>query len=471
MSRSLALFALVVTSLLGLVAVLVIGRSPAPPPSPNLFTFKPSEVRSLDISRADGTRDIIEPGAEPDTWIVRSIDRPGTPDRRWSILPARMRGAVRLLADARSLAETPPHESTADTTVVASLAGGRAASIAFSGSPLGGRIHARAFEGTVFRAVQTDANLADIFARRGVAEWLDPAPFSWVSGQPARITISSGKNPPIVLARVGASWAMTSPLEVKANPQAVANLIQSLGSLAFSRFETESSFGLDRAMGGEFTVEVETDLPGLTAEGHRTVRRQTLMVVPGGEGDQIKVWAITSTEVGPESNEYRGRIAGTIPAAALAPARDSYISLVLATSLELPAADVGSVTFLHAEAASAPPTTLARKAGVWHRGQSPLSPSDAQNLQTLLVLLAQSPALRTFDRLPAESSLFAIADVKGLSDQPLAVLRLYTAPAPAPAGAPSTGREILVVQNGQLCRVYNPENLPELLAWIRALTP
>ena len=129
MSRSLALFAVILTCLLGLVAVLILGRTPPPPLSPNLFTFKPSEVLSLDISRADGTRDIIEPGAEPDTWIVRSIDRPGTPDRRWSILPSRMRGAVRLLADARSLAETPPHESTADTTVVAALTGGRAASL------------------------------------------------------------------------------------------------------------------------------------------------------------------------------------------------------------------------------------------------------------------------------------------------------------------------------------------------------
>ncbi len=469
MSRSLALFAVILTCLLGLVAVLILGRTPPPPLSPNLFTFKPSEVLSLDISRADGTRDIIEPGAEPDTWIVRSIDRPGTPDRRWSILPSRMRGAVRLLADARSLAETPPHESTADTTVVAALTGGRAASLAFSGSPLGGRIHARAFEGTVFRAVQTDANLAEIFARRGVAEWLDPAPFSWVSGPPARITISGGKNPPIVLARVGAYWAMTSPLEVKANTQAVANLIQSLGSLAFTRFEAESSFGLDRAMGGEFTVEVETDLPGLTSEGHRTIRRQTLMVVPGGEGDQIKVWAITSTEVGPDSREYRGRIAGTITAGSLGPARDSYIAYTLATSLDLPAADVGSIKFIQAE--SATPITLARKAGVWHRGESPLSTADAATLQTLLVLLAQSPALRTFDRLPAESTLIALADVKGLSDQPLAVLRLYAALAPAPAGAPASDREILVVQNGQLCRVYNPEKLPELLAWIRALSP
>ncbi len=107
------------------------------------------------------------------------------------------------------------------------------------------------------RVISTDDALHALIVSQDPRRWRDPALFAGLSPEIERIELTQGDRT-IDLVRQGAAWSMVAPLRTRADPEAVARLIDALGRVRADAFVADIAgdardalvrFGLDTPAG------------------------------------------------------------------------------------------------------------------------------------------------------------------------------------------------------------------------------
>ncbi len=466
MSTRAVLIALGLAALLSIITAVALrpkGVDSRPKP---IISGDLAACRSFKAVHADGSRQEFELHPVSGEWIMRSFDTSGMQTFRWPANEGRIKGALRMLAEAQTMGVILGGDERKGTVVEFAIGTGQSFSLAMEPDGLGGRVAARVSQtGSPQRRVFIAADIAELFRPQGLAEWRDTGLVSTQLGDPSRIKISRGDRT-LSLARVGKNWSIRKPLSVPADARAVLKVISAIAKLRVDRFEGS----VDAAAAAvELVIVVETDLPaGKGGEESRRTARETLKFFCKNATDEL--WnAVVSSQFGDSPvSSFRGNASGPIQSATLRamsvdPA--DYASRIAFT--DFTQADVAAIAL--GKVGSSTPHVLVRKGTAWADaalGQD-LAASDQARVVALLTLLCQTPANVAVLAEPAGSTPVSELTLRSSSGQILGVVKFLQPGPPPRAAAPPPGKPLLWLKNGPVWRGYEVAD-PGLFDWILA---
>lgn len=425
-----------------------------------------SACKAFKATHADGSRQEFALDATSGEWIMSSFDKAGVGGRNWSVPESRVKGALRMVGEARTMGVILGGDQRPGTTVEFTLGAGPAASLWLEPDGLGGRVGAKLLQdGSPERRFFVPTEIAELFRPQNLAEWRDTGLISTQLGDPSRIAIKRGDRS-LKLARVGKNWSIQEPLGVAADTKSVLKLISTIAKLRLDRFEgSAQGSGLEP----ELLLVVETDLPPGKGGEQRLTASETLRFSCRTPSDEL--WnAVVESRLGEREGKpqvFRGDAAGPIQSAALRamsvdPA--DYASRVMFA--EFSQADIATVTL--GKMAGTTPFELARRGTNWvdvGAGQE-LTPGYQAQLGVLLTLMCETPAGAVRVGPPEGAIPAAELTLKSPSGQTMGVAILATLPQ-SPDRNSGPGKTLLWFGNGQVWRGIEPAQ-PGLSDWILA---
>ncbi|MEK6703568.1 MAG: hypothetical protein AABZ53_15005 [Planctomycetota bacterium] len=425
-----------------------------------------SLCKAFKATHADGSRQEFALDVLSGEWIMSSFDKAGVGGRDWSVPESRVKGALRLLDEAKTLGIILGGEERQGTSVEFSLPTGPPVTLLLEPDGLGGRVAAKiSQDGTPERRVFVPTSIAELFRKENLAEWRDTGLLSTQLGDPSRIAINR-RDRQLKLTRVGKNWSVQEPLGVPADTRSVLKLISAIAKLRLDRFESGPQ---DRSAPPELSLTIETDLPpGKGGGEERLTASETLRFWCRDPGDEL--WhAGVESRVGVREQApqiLRGNAAGPIQSASLRsisldPA--DYVSRI--AFAELSQADIASISL--GKIGGTTPGVLTRRGTSWSDGTpgAELSTGDRAKVAALLTLICETPASAV--RLdPPGTAATAELTFRSASGQSLGVA-IFALPPQAPERNSSPDKPLLWFGNGQVWRGYDPGE-PGLSDWILA---
>jgi hypothetical protein len=401
-----------------------------------------------------------------------------------------VRGVLRLIADLDAT-EAVSDEAlpTKETRVTFAIDGVGERTFRVSGEVLGGRVLVHVEDPTGPTARLADAGLAKLFEREGVQSWRLPGAVQRMPDDISRVRLeSAGRR--VTVGRVAGRWKLFEPIAVPGNAQVCGTLLGQIHTLAAKRFidddsETDAALGLaspNAFIGTECDIRTASGAGG-DAGVTRLVLQHELRI--GGQADPGATTIYASAAafwLDPSTNTRRpawGPQRLVLTRADLDVITADPTPYVSRTAVQEVVEDVAGVIFSPLPPPEDRGASLRRSdRDIWwsrsidgwrvrtaDNSERDPSDEDRAELERWLVLLCAGPA----DHLSLDGSVvfdtLAYATVLGRSDAPLETVTIGAIPE---GGALPAG---IVVQTGNIMRVYRPKHWKELDAWLRAKLP
>lgn len=439
--------AIAVIIALGLIALAIIllrsGSSPpavqSPTAAPPALAITGDEVSALAISWKSETHSLMRD--DRGGWSI------GLSGGSWPIDPQPVDTLLRLLtsltADDSVKGQSPPAPADRLDIRVTTTAAAAPATLSFSGAPVAGRVLALR-DGAPFG--MADARILELCTRPGPLEWrsLMLIPDRDARGA-ARLAITTASGDSIELARLDGVWRMRRPMSARANPEAVAALLDRLASTRISEFLSPAgapSLQMGRA-GASRTIELAWDQRSARPDGSlatTTITRRIVFGEPGSANTRDRVRASVD---GPARLDVA--LGAEVPLA-ISTAPRNYLADTATTVLP---ADVG---FLRLRTADGAERGFRREGSAWTVMPTG-APADAAPIDALLRFLGEQTGE------PQES--FAEADIRSLVR--IELLDFETGPLEfLDAGYTADGA--LAIRSGSVVWLYARLDAPDLLA-------
>jgi hypothetical protein len=387
----------------------------APADAPALLDMDPSQVRALRVEPAGGAAPVVVERQADGSWRLR---REGDADGVWwPVNPGNARGAVRILAELRPLADAPATTPINEVlTIDAILDDGTARTLRVDAETLGGRRLVRTGDG---RAASIDAAVVDAFQNPGPLGWRQSLALPGIGMEVSRITIL-GPDSTVRLARTGAAWRIDAPVRMRAGDASVRQLIGTLASARVQRFIDDPAVAADAPVGEgdtRLTIVCETDERVLGEDGQvRTVTTaRTLRIGAPASVDQTAWFARTG-------DGQTLVVDGAVAAISTDPT-----AYAAATAASTRPADVGTIILRHAGGAD---RGFRRGIDGWSRmtPEGALEPMDAQPVEDLLAFLAQRVAPEVRFEAPEGAEPIAVVTLLDFASGPLETIGVLRTP-------------------------------------------
>ncbi|QOI99422.1 MAG: hypothetical protein HRU70_02525 [Phycisphaeraceae bacterium] len=458
MPRKAALLALATTALLAVLTAIVLRQPPAGPTAPDHAdpqrlgaTITPAVIVPLPPSALLAAEWTFTDTAAPDQPF-RIVPDPDLSLWRlehrdlgiWSVDPARLRAAARLLAETPTLGPAPEFPHSATVSIDPGPRSGGRWTLTLGPPGLAGRTPAM-IQGPADAAprrvyIPTDA--ANAFRPGGLRSWRDPALFLPSPAPWSRVEIAS-PDARLVLARVGPTWSVIEPFPARADPAAVNALLARLAALRPDAF-ADPDLGTT-ADDPAARIVLAADLPG--APRRTAVQSLTLdRADPPARG--LIATAIHPLDGSPPS-AFRGTAHVALPPDALASllTTDPYALASKTASPRVPA----DVSILRLAAPGRDPIEFTRLGDRWSRDGRPADADDLALIPALIEWLTQTPASRVAaDPQRPARGLVALARVQA-TDHAAPDDAWYTLFTPGPASDASSA----AIADGRLLRLYD----------------
>ncbi|MBX3359032.1 MAG: hypothetical protein KF745_11480 [Phycisphaeraceae bacterium] len=471
------------------VALVVILRGPSPAgssgaggavvPGSVILAFDQALVTTIDIEDPDGKTHSIRRGAGPDQWLIQMPTSGSEPGPTWSVLPQRVRGALRRLSELRARAAAEGESGIGErfTTVTITLSDGSRRRLRLAERVLAGAGLAETDEipsgndtAADVRLAQIDSGIHEMFRAADLAFWRDTAALPGIGPEASRITIKNSDRT-IALARLKERWFVRQPVSAPANEPRVASIIRALNGVVItdfldSRQPDGSMTGLDAPVA---VVTTETDAGPTSPAGGTT----TFQLSVGGPADTTgkSLFASLTTGDGPPRTFV-------IDAAGLSAALSSDpIAYIAAPATHLSPADVGGIAFTGepdpaaptAPAAAPARRSLKRSLSNWvevlpNGSESMLAEAQAKGAVDFLALLHDRQPASVVITAPHEYRRMGEISLLSLDDSPLDIVEIGVA------------GQALVARSGEVYRSYPMEAVPAFVRdWLvrsgAAITP
>jgi len=433
---------------LGLIVVALIvmrsGPQTSAPPVPEAAPFSTEDVGTVTITYAGKAHTVTR--NDRGGWSI------AVGDGSWPVDPQPVDAMLRLIAslaeDKGASSQTPPPLDRLITIDLVSDSGVRE-TVAFTDTPVAGKVLALR-SGKPFAL--GDARIIDLAMRPGPLEWRSRMAIPDLDARgAARVSISTGPNESIELARLDSVWRVRRPMSARAHPDAVSTLLDRLASMRVLEFADDatapeppslSMAGASAIAPGARTIELAWDQRSAQPDGtlalQTIVRKIVFDSAPGAQKDRIR-----ATVDGPAHQRI------FVPADAPMGVSTAARNYLAATATGVSPADVG---FLRIRWTSGAESGF-RREGLGWTAMPAGTQTDGAPVEALLRFL--------FDQSGEPQESFQATDVRSLARielmdfeaEPLDFLDVgYTADG------------VLAVRSGSVVWLYGPGLSPELLA-------
>lgn len=499
MNQKTAIVALAVTLVLACVTWIAL-RVPPVPRTPEA----PARSWLADIPRVTWTSARIEWGEEPaaagradlfrvealDLWLLRTA--PGGP--AWPIEPARVRGLLRIIADADATPAPDGQVSTLLCTLTLVAADGAQRSIEVRRPVVGGGavVRIRDGDGEVSRMAAGD--LVSAVRAESVASWRVAHAFPDAPAQATGLTLNKDAKT-LAMSRADRRWHITHPFGEQAETDAAGALLARCGRLSAARMldtPIEEHAGWITAPRAALVLQRDVRVATVDGEIERFTLSQELLVGPAA-AEPERVLAVSRATLAPAGGGAGALVWGPLLLTLRAEDFDALgvdaLPYTRATGLALSAADAGEVHLRRPAlgetpaGAPRPPApgdlsppggapasqgALVRTIGGWQRHSimhagTPLDSRGAAEAGALLTLLCDTPADRLSLGAPEGATLVCALAVRSVGGQLAAhaqVLRLD-----------DPGGVMIGVRAGAVTRLFGGEPARRALAFIAELLP
>jgi hypothetical protein len=455
---------LVTVICLGLSALLLPPAADRAPTPVALVAFPPSQVVSVSVALPGGSVQRLDRIA-PDAW--RLTLPAGGGETHWPASAERVRAFLRILDrlrgtpadDAEPVARPGP-----TLTVTSDL--GDTTTIELPAGSLGGRALVRVSPGSpddpAPRAFVTTDELSRLLGPDGVLPWLDARAFAGLDGQVGSVTVNSVGGT-MTIARTGGSWRLEAPFAAPAEGSLLAELIESLQTLAIASPSTE----VQPPSADATTITMTTAARAANPDGSVSTATATHTLRTLGAVSQSGQAPVVLESTAEDGTPLAGPIGATIDAARLAEIvrRPSFYIARRATNAG--PADVRSLTVT---TPGGTPIELTRADAGWTRDGAPLPAQEASAIDALVSLLTQTAAAQAepAESMPETAQPLATITARGLGGLAIAEFTLGVAPLP---GQPADSRAHALLLAGGIARYYNPESAVDAVRWVAGVTP
>lgn len=433
--------------------------NPIPGNAEPILMMSPAAVDEIQITWGDTTQRLVR-GPLPDTWLREWTDSSGTL-RRWPVAPTRVRGGIRLLHESLVSFDAPPLNPSEVSGTLVFKSGGQSESLLLTASSLDGRRHATHVSARGPRGCLLPDQIATLFDRAAVGEWLERGIFPGLATPVGSVTLTHN-NQSIQLGRVANSWSLRAPFVSTVETARMNDILLALETFTISRV-TETL----QAPTTEPTAVIQADVNRPIIDGestHRTVVRYLLRSWPATDDRTREVPARASVELVDLANDQIttlwGPVDGVISIESVAAAIPPLTDLLGRRCLDVVAADITELQFGNAAAFH-----TFKSGGRWTTSTAPLVGAENDALTQLLKLLCDERAdsVKVVEIEPQESGTSVALTSEGGRRMELR-LRLVNS-----EGKPGT--QVLFVRTPRVDRGYDLSQRPVLRAWLVGLLP
>lgn len=470
MSRRVLLANFVAMVVLSVVAAALVAFPPASPPAPEplLPGLETSAVAALRLERRAGAEAVIR---TPDgAWLCSWGGAPTL----WPIADARIRGGLRLLAEATATPTAPGTDAPEpDSLLHIDSADGARTTLALTEASVAGRgAVAVRRPGAPERHALTDDRLHAVFSRTGLLPWRDDRAMPGVGRDPTRITVA-GPTGSIELARTQSRWGLVAPIQERAEHATIQASIDALARTMIAEFRDDA----DPA-----TLGLETPRVTITVAGGRgsDAYRWRLDIGAPATADGNRAFVrLTGHVAGPSGDAGRdlGPVHAVIPLDMLSAVYTSQEAYLARTSLATPAPDIRRFTIRDLDGDRA--WTYIRTIDGWtvtppvaaptaptSAGARPATAQEAAAIPAALEILASHSAAASRLAEPPGFIPMARLDVEGAGG--LFAESVLIGRTPPPRSAPGAA-SVLATHAGVTWRTY--ADLPEALLMLLPTGP
>ncbi|MFA6044321.1 MAG: hypothetical protein WC718_05005 [Phycisphaerales bacterium] len=420
-------------------------------------TLEPDLVRTVTIHWPDGTAAAFTRNTVGDGWILKFGNEPA-----WPVSPSRVRGALRLIANATGSAGPPPDEQgPAATTLEISTSDATSRVVHIGRGALGGRVPMWVSEGVSSSSILADAALAKLFEPEGVATWGEPTLIIGV-GEPARATLTNASGD-IQLSRTQARWSLLKPILARADATACRVVMQRWGEIQTTRWlsgpETPEMGFTDHPFA---TLQEETEVRfdrGDSVSRTRVTQEVAIGATAGSGQRYVRAQGWCEAVGGARTSQWGPRL-GLISQTDADAFNITSAGLLTRRAADMAGADVKFVSVARGDEPAGLLTATLIIDG-WKSGTLPLSSADALGVQGLTKLLCETDAATAVTDSPA--GLKQVARVRvGVSQDASVELTMSRAQVPLKEG----NQPVLLVSDGKVTWMYPEAAWGELMGWL-----
>lgn len=436
MSNRLVILALLLALLLGVVALVVL-KTPRGgvesygivPVGERVVIFDPASITRITLQRPGEPQETLTRAKDGAQWTVRA----GANGREWPLAPDRITGLIRLLQQARAIAEPVSGEANnlLSPNTLELFAGDTPVGRLETGTRyLAGQALARFALGdraSPFRAAMISDEIARVLQGSALS-WRETALLTGVMRDATSVTLSSPQSgkPPLTLSRLRGRWRVMAPVLAPADINAAGRLLSTLESLRAVKFVDETDAAPTWLTQPQAIATIDLESRQSQGEQVASVTRQvTLKIGTIGDGAGKTVQATTDN----------GKTIVILDAEALAGLTLDPAKYIAAQAAQTPAADIGRLQISTENKSPAFDVTFKRAPDGWVElkgdGTEVLQDKPrAAELGEILALLTQTSA--TSIRLAAPEGYRRVGAIRllSLSGDPLEELELGLAPLP-----------------------------------------
>lgn len=395
----------------------------------------------------------------PGTWLWRGED--GT---SWPARPERVRGALRLLAEAVPAGDAEVGSALEDAAEVRVTIDGAVRSLRVGARALGGMTPMVVEDGSgKLVSAHGQAGLAPIFDPPSLLAWREDRALASVRTEPSALRIRAGEGS-LSLARARGRWTVSSPVMAEAEAEVVQRALAGLMDVRIVRFvpREDAEPGVTDSPSVVVVVESESRrLEGGEVVSRTLVQELRLGAPIGGTTHlaRTEAWwldpesGVRTTAWGPM---YAAVSAGAVPIPTRAEAVISRTAWSLAPSdvRELWVCEPG------AEGDPVPAAVFSRGIEGWSRvGGKADAPGDATGAGGLATLLSEARSERVEVELPRGVSWLATVHA-AVGGKPARRAEI---------GVMDAGGTRVVVRSGGVSRVYGAGVAGEVPEWLRGV--
>jgi hypothetical protein len=369
-------------------------------------------------------------------------------DGLWPVDPTPVDALLRMLGsiteDPAAASQPAPTGANLITIDLAPIDPSTGVVLAFSDTPVAGRVLALR-DGKPFALA--DARIVELTTRPGPQDWRSRLliPDRDARGA-ARIAIGTGADEPIELARLDGVWRMRRPLSARANPDAVAALLDRLSGVRVLEFDAAApatpSLDMAAAPPSQRTLELAWDQRTASPDGTLSTRTIT-RTIAFGPGPVGKADRVSATVNGPAPVTLL--VAADVPVG-ISTAPRNYLA---DTATGIAPADVG---FVRIRAADGTERGFRREGTGWTVMPTG-APTDGAPVEALLRFLAEQSG--EAQESPRDTDIRSLVRIELLNfeSDPLDFLD---------AGYTADG--VLTLRSGTVVWLFGRQDPPDLLA-------
>lgn len=433
--------------------------SPTASKTEPILSLAPASIEEIQITWGPTTQRLVR-GPLPDTWLREWTDGIGMA-RRWPVAPSRVRGGVRLLHEFLVTFDAPTLQPGDVGGTLVFRSGGKSESLQLASTSLDGRRHATQVTQASSRGCLIPDQIATLFDKSSVGEWLERGIFPGLATPVARVMLTQhGKT--VQLGRVANSWSLRAPFVSTVESARMNDVLLALETFTISKV-TETL----QAPTTEPSALIQAEVSRPTIDGNSTRRavvRYSLRSWPAPDERTREVPARAIVElVDLENDEVTtlwGPVDGVVSIESVAAAIPPLTELLGRRCLNVVAADIAEVRFENVTAFHA-----TKSGDRWSTKTAPIVGSELDALTQFLKLLCDERA----------DAVKVVAD----GDQPSGTAVTITPGGAQPIdvhlrlvdndGKPGT--QVLFVRTAGVDRGYDLSQRPALRAWLVGLLP